>query len=269
MACVIAIDAGTTGVRSPRRSTTTGAVRASRVPGVPAALPAAGLGRARRRSRSGDAVRATLGDVVGASSTGPSPPSASPTSARRSSPGTGAPGSRSHRAIVWQDRRTADRCDELRRRRPPRPRARAHRPRARPVLLGHQDRVAAAPRAASPAGPDLALGTIDSWVLWNLTGGAVHATDPSNASRTMLFDIGDAALERRAGDAARRARSAPCPRCGRRAAASASTADGCGVPAGIPVSGIAGDQQAALFGQACFDAGHDQEHLRHRQLRAA
>ena len=118
------------------------------------------------------------------------------------------------------------------------------------------------------ADADLAFGTVDSWVLWNLTGGDVHATEPSNASRTMLYDIrrGDWSDElcdlfgvpavvpaRGAAVAAGGSASPIRPRRGAR---------------GIPVSGIAGDQQAALFGQACFDAGHDQEHLRHRLVRA-
>ena len=68
----------------------------------------------------------------------------------------------------------------------------AHRARPRPVLLGHQDAVAPRTRAGSSPGGDLAFGTVDAWVLWNLTGGAdggVFATDATNASRTMLFDI--------------------------------------------------------------------------------
>ena len=72
--------------------------------------------------------------------------------------------------------------------------------------------------------PDLALGTIDAWVLWNLTGGTdggVLATEPSNASRTMLFDIRTLAWSDELLDLLRRARPPPCPRCGRRAAASA------------------------------------------------
>jgi glycerol kinase len=100
---------------------------------------------------------------------------------------------------------------------------------------------------------DLLAGTVDSWLLWQLTGGAVHATDVSNASRTMLFDIrtldwSEALL----GDLAIPHHMLP------RVVASAGVA-GLTSPdllgAEIPVSGIAGDQQAALFGQTCFDAG--------------
>jgi len=91
-----------------------------------------------------------------------------------------------HRAIVWQDRRTAERCDELA----------AHLPRVRaltglvldPYFSGSKlewlFRHGGVERDA-----DLALGTIDSWLIWKLTGGAAHVTDPSNASRTMLLDI--------------------------------------------------------------------------------
>ena len=93
------------------------------------------------------------------------------------------------RAIVWQDRRTAARCDELGGAGRPRARARPHRAGARPVLQRHQVRVAAASRAACRCPTDLALGTIDAWLIWNLTGGEVFATDATNASRTMLFDI--------------------------------------------------------------------------------
>ena len=87
---------------------------------------------------------------------------------------------------------------------------------------------------------DLAVGTIDSWLLWNLTGGAVHATDDTNASRTMLYDLasGDWSDEL-------------CNLFGVPRAA----LPGWGLPEGTPISGIAGDQQASLFGQACFEPG--------------
>ena len=111
------------------------------------------------------------------------------------------------------------------------------------------------PTAACRVGDDLALGTIDSWLIWNLTGGEVHATDATNASRTMLYDIRRPAVGRRAVRPARRAAAPRCPTSWRPAGGSASRPTGCGVPAGIPVSGIAGDQQAALFGQACVHPG--------------
>jgi len=104
--------------------------------------------------------------------------------------------------------------------------------------------------------PDLAFGTVDSWVLWQLTGGRVHATDPSNASRTLLYDIRNLAWS----DPLIALFGVP-PSClpevltssGRFGTAAAGAAPG--IPGGVPVSGIAGDQQAALFGQACFEEG--------------
>ena len=150
-----------------------------------------------------------------------------------------------HRAIVWQDRRTADRCQALQ--------EAGHLP-----LVREQTGLVLDPYFSATklewlltegevaADDDLAFGTVDSWVLWNLTGGAdggVHATDPSNASRTMLYDI-------------------------RRRRWSDELCELFGVPAsclpevrpssgrfGETADGIAGDQQAALFGQGCFLPG--------------
>lgn len=107
---------------------------------------------------------------------------------------------------------------------------------------------------AVPVDEHLAIGTIDSWLVWNLTGGQAFVTDPSNASRTMLFDIrtldwSDEMCELIG--VPRHALPEVRPSSGRFGV----TSDRCGVPAGIPVSGIAGDQQAALFGQACFQPG--------------
>ncbi len=167
--------------------------------------------------------------------------------------GTGQP---VHRAIVWQDRRTAARCDALR--------ADGVEPLVRATTGLVLDPYFSATKAewlltegGVAVTPGLALGTIDAWVLWNLTGGVdggVFATEPSNASRTMLFDIrtlawSDELLDRFGVPLA----SLPevRPSSGRFGV----TAPGAGVPAGIPVSGIAGDQQAALFGQACLEPG--------------
>ena len=158
-----------------------------------------------------------------------------------------------HRAIVWQDRRTAERCDELRQ-------------------AGHLDLVRS--RTGLVLDPyfsatklewiirsgsvdmtaDVAFGTVDSWIIWNLTGGAAHVTDPSNASRTMLFDI--AALDW--SDELLDLFSVPrsmLPEVRPSSGMVGATVDGTGVAAGLPICGIAGDQQAALFGQACFSAG--------------
>jgi glycerol kinase len=161
-----------------------------------------------------------------------------------------------HRAIVWQDRRTADRCDALR--------AEGVEPLVRAATGLVLDPYFTATKAewlltegGVPVTPDLAIGTIDAWVLWNLTGGpsgGVLATEPSNASRTMLFDIrtlawSDELLDRFGVPAS--ALPEVRPSSGR----FGMTAAGHGVAAGIPVSGMAGDQQAALFGQACLEPG--------------
>jgi glycerol kinase len=155
-----------------------------------------------------------------------------------------------HRAIVWQDRRTADRCRELQ--------EAGHLPLVREQTGLVLDPYFSATKlewllteGGVAADDDLAFGTVDSWVLWNLTGGApgaVHATDPSNASRTMLYDI----RQRRWSDELCELFGVPAsclpevrPSSGR----FGETAEG------IPVSGIAGDQQAALFGQGCFLPG--------------
>ncbi len=162
------------------------------------------------------------------------------------------------RAIVWQCRRTAARCEALKRRRELVRYVRACT--GLPIdayfsatklswMLEHEPRVAAA-----AAGGRLAFGTADSWVLWNLTGGAVHATDLTNASRTMLFDIA-----RRDWDS-RLLKEFGIPPSLLPWALPSSGSFGMTVrlgrlPAGIPITGIAGDQQAALFGQACFSPG--------------
>ncbi len=160
-----------------------------------------------------------------------------------------------HRAIVWQDRRTAERCDALRNE--------GHLDLVRSTTGLVLDPYFSATKLEwllSPGGggveatTDLAFGTVDSWVLWNLTGGVVHATDPSNASRTMLYDIRGGRWSEELCELF--GVPASClpevrPSSGRFGV----TAEGSGVPAGIPVSGIAGDQQAALFGQACFEPG--------------
>jgi glycerol kinase len=161
-----------------------------------------------------------------------------------------------HRAIVWQDRRTAARCDALR--------EAGHEPLIRSTTGLVIDPYFTATKAqwlldegGVTASADLALGTVDTWVLWNLTGGVdggVFATEASNASRTMLFDLRSLAWSDELLDlfgVPRAALAEVRPSSGR----FGLTAEGAGLPAGIPVSGIAGDQQAALFGQACLEPG--------------
>jgi glycerol kinase len=165
---------------------------------------------------------------------------------------TGAP---IHRALVWQDRRTADRCQELK------DQGRESWVRERtglvldPYFSGTKaawllDNVDGARRRAEQG--DLCFGTIDTYLAWRLTG--AHVTDPSNASRTLLFDLheldwSDALLD------LLQVPRACLPAIVDNAAIVGRTK---GVPFladGIPVAGMAGDQQSALFGQACFTVG--------------
>jgi glycerol kinase len=104
------------------------------------------------------------------------------------------------------------------------------------------------------AGPDLAFGTVDTWLLWRLTGGRVHATDASNASRTLLYDLHARAWSDELLDLLHVPRTClpeVLPSSGTFGRTDPQHAAGLTVP----VSGIAGDQQAALFGQACFAPG--------------
>ncbi|MDB6127316.1 MAG: glycerol kinase [Verrucomicrobia bacterium] len=159
-------------------------------------------------------------------------------------------------AIVWQDRRTADRCAKLKRRGlEPLFRARTGLV-LDPYFSGTKlawllDHIPGARRRASRG--ELAFGTVDAWLLWKLTAGRVHATDVSNASRTLLLNL-------RTGDwDDELLRLLKIPREVLPAVRSSSEVYGEieSIPAlrGVPVAGIAGDQQAALFGQACFKPG--------------
>lgn len=160
-----------------------------------------------------------------------------------------------HRALVWQDRRTADRCQALK-------------------DAGHEDMVRArtglvldpyfsgtkagwlldhvpGARARAEAGA-LCFGTIDTWLAWRLCG--AHATDPSNASRTLLFDIHTLAWDPEL-CALLGVPMAALPRICDNAEVLGTTTGLDFLPDGIPVAGMAGDQQAALFGQGCFAPG--------------
>ena len=165
-----------------------------------------------------------------------------------------------HRALVWQDRRTADRCVELRN-------------------SGHEDFVRQSTGlvldpyfsatkmgwllsdGAVEVDEHLVMGTVDAWVAWNLTGGTdggALVTDASNASRTLLYDINTRAWSDELCDLF----GVPCtvlpdvvPSCGRVGTVAPSVAGSDSPINGVAVSGIAGDQQAALFGQACFSPG--------------
>jgi glycerol kinase len=160
-------------------------------------------------------------------------------------------------AIVWQDRRTAERCAALKR-----SGAEAAIRRRTGVVcdpyfsatkLEWLLRHVPGARAAAGRGA-LAFGTVDSWLVWMLTGGRRHATDPTNASRTMLFDI----THRRWDDALLERFGIPrhvLPEVAPSAGVLGRTRDAGPLPDGIPVAGIAGDQQAALFGQGCVRPG--------------
>ncbi len=161
-----------------------------------------------------------------------------------------------YNAIVWQDRRTSDYCDELR--------AAGHADMIRQKtglivdsyfsatkvrwilenVLGARDKANKG---------EVAFGTIDSWLVWNLTGGAVHCTDVSNASRTMLFDIQTCTWD------AELLSLFDIPVSMLPEVKSSSEVYGRSAhyfqDAGIPIAGIAGDQQAALFGQMCIHPG--------------
>jgi glycerol kinase len=163
-------------------------------------------------------------------------------------------------AIVWQDRRTAPACRELI--------DAGHLPliRARtglvldPYFSATKMQWLLGEGGLTP-GPELAFGTVDSWVLWNLTGGVdggVQATDPTNASRTMLFDI----IDRRWSDELCDLFGVPAaslpevrPSCGRLGRVAGSAIGENSPVRGTPIGGMAGDQHAALFGQACFEPG--------------
>ncbi len=161
-----------------------------------------------------------------------------------------------HRAIVWQDRRTADLCARLK-------------------AAGHEELFAAktgllldpyfsgtklawllsnvSGAADRAARGELAFGTVDSYLLWRLTGGKVHATDATNASRTLLFDIHDGRWDERLLQILN-VPEAVLPQV-RNSSAAFGMTDPEIFGAAIPICGIAGDQQAALIGQACFSPG--------------
>jgi glycerol kinase len=148
-------------------------------------------------------------------------------------------------AIVWQDRRTAERCAEL-----PRELVRARTGLVPDPYFSASKLEWLLARTPLPADA-LAFGTVDSWLVWKLTDGATHATDHTNASRTMLLDLDrlewDAELlELFAIDPSLLPSLHP---------SSGVIAEGRILGRTLPIAGIAGDQQAALFGQTCFHPG--------------
>ncbi len=157
------------------------------------------------------------------------------------------------RAIVWQDVRTAARCAELE--------AAGHlgevRRRTGLVLSPYFSGTKAEwllREGGLPGGADLALGTVDSWLMWKLSGGTAFTTDATNASRTLLYDINAGEWSESMCELLSVPMSALAeirPSAGRFCV----TADTTALGPGIAVSGVAGDQQAALFGQGCHEVG--------------
>ncbi|MFW6192245.1 MAG: FGGY family carbohydrate kinase, partial [Gemmatimonadota bacterium] len=161
-----------------------------------------------------------------------------------------------HPAIVWQDRRTADRCRRLRER------GVEEEVRAKTGLLLDPyfpatklawilDEVEGTREAAGRG--ELAFGTVDAWLLWRLTGGRVHATDTTNASRSLLFDIHELCWD----DGLLELFGVPpsmLPEV-RPSAGFFGETDASVLGEPVPITGVAGDQQAATFGQAAFEPG--------------
>lgn len=161
-----------------------------------------------------------------------------------------------NRAIVWQDRRTSEMCRELR--------AAGHEEMVRrrtgllldPYFSGTKLRwlFETDPELAARAeSGDLAVGTIDAWLVARLTAGAVHATDPTNASRTLLFDLDEGGWNDELlalMDVPRRILPEVRPSSG-----DFGVTDGGVLGVEVPIGGVAGDQQAALYGQGCWEAG--------------
>ncbi len=160
-----------------------------------------------------------------------------------------------HNAIVWQDRRTADFCDKLKKN----GLARKIQQKTGLIIDAYfsatkvrwiLDNVKGA-RALAEKG-DLAFGTVDSWLVWNLTRGKLHITDVSNASRTMLFNINTLKWD----EELLKIFKIPASVLPEVRSSSEVYGKTSGTfSASIPVAGIAGDQQAALFGQMCVDPG--------------
>lgn len=157
------------------------------------------------------------------------------------------------RAIVWQDLRTSERCDQL-------------------LESGRLDQIRKTTGLMiSPyfsatkiewlikngdveLSPDLAFGTIDSWLIWKLSGGSTHATDVTNASGTLLYDLNEGCWSQELCDLFG-VPASTLPEIRPSSGRVAMTADTTALGPGVPISGVAGDQQAALFGQACLEPG--------------
>jgi glycerol kinase len=256
MGAVLAIDAGTTGVRTLAVDEA-GAVTDLAYREFPQYFPRPGWVE-HDAEEIWTAVTATLAEVAGRlAEAGQAVAAIGITNQRETAVvwdrRTGEP---LHRALVWQDRRTAQRCDALR--------AEGLEPAVRKATGLVLDPYFSATKlewllteGGVKAGPELAFGTVDSWLTWRLTGGAeggIHATDPSNASRTLLYDIG----AQRWSEELCSVFSVPLsclPEVRPSSARLGVTDPAAAAGLRVPVSGVAGDQQSALFGQACFSPG--------------
>ena len=250
MTVVLAVDAGTTSVRTIAFDDAGGIIDSSQRE-FTQHFPEPGRVE-HDASEIWGAVQATLGEVTGRLD---EPPAAIGVTNQRETVVAWSRGSSEplHPAIVWQDRRTAARCAELD--------EAGHLPLVRertglvldPYFSGSKLEWMLL-HGGVAASPDLALGTIDSWIIWNLTGGGVHATDATNASRTMLFDISALRWDL---DLCSMFGVPPeaLPEVQPSSGSFGVTGTGAACGAGIPIAGVAGDQHAALFGQAAFAPG--------------
>lgn len=250
MGIVIAIDAGTTGVRSIAFDESS-SIKHSSYREFPQYFPQPGWVE-HDANEIWEAVQATLADVVAAID---EPIAAIGITDQRETvvvwdKSTSEP---LYRALVWQDRRTAARCQQLA--------DVGHLPLVRSTTGLVLDPYFSASKLEwliaeghVSVGPDTAFGTVDSWLIWKLTGGAEHVTDTTNASRTLLFDIEKMAWSNDMLGLFNVPESI-LPEVRPSSGRFGVTVDGLPVPSGVPISGIAGDQQAALFGQACFEPG--------------
>ncbi|MGH9088646.1 MAG: FGGY family carbohydrate kinase [Acidimicrobiales bacterium] len=260
MGCIVAIDAGTTGVRALAVDES-GQVLDLASRELTQHFPRPGWVEHDAAEIWGH-VRATVAELVGrVSAAGHTVAAVGLTNQRETAVAwdrrVGTP---LHRAIVWQDRRTSARCEALRDQGSLDLVRRTTGLVLDPYFTATKYEWLLGPgQVAAAAGTrDLALATVDSWILWNLTGGTnggVLATDPTNASRTLLFDTGTRTWSAELCDlfgVPLDALAEVRPSCGE-----LGRVDPGALPAvaGIPVCAMAGDQQAALFGQACFEPG--------------
>jgi glycerol kinase len=265
MARIVAIDAGTTGIRALAVDATTAHVTDVAYRELTQHYPQPGYVE-HDPTEILAAVRATLAEVgARLAGQGETVAAIGLTNQRETlvafDRATGQP---LHNAIVWQDRRTAALCRQLV--------AEGHLPMVRAhtglvldsyftatkitYLLRDRD------LALKPDSPTLAFGTVDSWILWHLTGGpdgGVFATDPSNASRTLLLDTATLAWSPELAalfEVPLHTLAEVRPSAGPFGTmAPGALGPGGEVFDGVPITAILGDQQAALFGQACFDPG--------------